>query len=477
MMHSPSHGTVSLDLTQGRGWRFWGGVTAIQIVFALLALEYGWLWALAPVAALVTATALVWPRAGVFMLATLLYFRYPLPGLIGIYPADAMAFLVIAGTIFQRLLRGERIIERTWANRWLALILITFAISLTAAFDLAWGFKNWLRHVQLIGLMVAIASCVERRDIFTLIRWMVVLTVIVSLGNILTYVVVGGEKRTFGPAGPFFATFTVLAALRAAVGLLMSPRRRFSAGWGILLVISGMGLLVTQTRAAMLQLVLTLGLLFVVVWFLGRKSGRRFLQWRSFLFGSLMALVGVVILSDLIPLLHSPSARISAALQGHAATVDYRLFLWKTGLHAFIDAPVFGIGLGQISKWDQFLTYWRFDVTSMFTRGLGAHNSSITYLAETGVVGSIPLLWFLWRMFATGARALKRVRSHAQATETLIVWIPVAAMTLGYFFRTHMFYSLDGMLTSFYFAFWIKYSTLMDNERVGTETAAADLAV
>lgn len=476
-MNTHSHHAALLEASSGTPWYAWGVVAAIQLMFAVAGVMIGWQAALVPLVVLVVAISFAWPRASLYILATVIYFRYALPGTMNVYPADAMAFVVMAGVFLRRLLRGESIIEHNWANRWLALIIIAFAVSLLVAFDFSLGFKNWLRHVQLIGLMAAIATCLERDDIFALIRWMVILTAIFCFGNILTYILVGEEKRTFGPTGQFFATFTVLACLRAAVGFLMSQRKRASAGWGIVLGICGMGLLVTQTRAAMIQLVLAMCLLLALVWFWGRRSRQPYLQWRSFLFASAMVLSAVVILADLVPLLHRPSARLSEVLEGRAPTVDMRMFLWKTGLHAFIDSPILGIGLGQIAQWDQFLNYWRLDVGSITTKGLGAHNNFITYIAETGVVGTLPLLWFLWRMFATGARELRRARSHAQVTEIMIVWMPVAAMVLAYFFRTHIFYSLDGMLTSFYFAFWIKYSTLLQTSGAGIESATPRLSV
>jgi O-antigen ligase len=152
------------------------------------------------------------------------------------------------------------------------------------------------------------------------------------------------------------------------------------------------------------------------------------------------------------------------------------MFLWRTGLRVFLDSPIIGIGLGQVGEWDQFLSFWRFDIASLATRGLGAHNDFITYIAETGLLGIAPLMWFLWRMFATGGQALRRVSRHDEAAKTMTLWIPVAAMVMGFFFRTHMFYSIAGILTSLYFAFWIKYYTPLEYPRTDARTTIAESA-
>jgi O-antigen ligase len=466
------HGMISPDVLREHSWKLWSAATIVQLAFAVAGVLYGWFWAFLPLVVLVCAIAIASPRAGVYILATAIYFRYSLPGYENAYPADVVAFLVIVGTLTSRLMRGERIIEHTWVNRPLALILIVFAASLTMAFDLSPGIKNWLRHAQLFGLIVAVVTCLEQRDVFALVRWMLILTAIFSLGNIAAYIAVGGEERIFGPASAFFAIFTVLAALHAAVGFLMSPRKSHSWAWGFLLLIYTLAVLATQTRAAMIQMILGLVLLISVVWIWGARSGQPYLRRQVLVFLTVLSVVGLIIVADWIPLFHRPAARITEVLEGHAHTVNLRMFLWKTGLHAFSDSPILGIGLGQVQRWDQFLPYWRFDVSSFATRGLGAHNDFITYIAETGILGISALLWLLWCVFNSGIYVLRRVRSHDEAKMTMMLWIPVTGIVFGFFFSTHMFYSIPGMLTAIYIALWVRYSQSYLNGG-GKNTAAS----
>jgi len=458
-------GIVASNVFREHSWKLWCAVTVVQFAFALVGLVYGWYWTFLPLVALVCAVAIAWPRAGVYILATAIYFRQALPGSVDVYPADVLTFLVILGALTNRFMHRKHIIERTWVNRPLALILIVFAASLTMAFDLAPGMKNWARHAQLFGVIVALVSCLEWQDVAPLVRWMLILTAGFSLGNIAAYIAVGGEERIFGPTAAFFAIFTVLATLHAAVGFLMSLKKSHRWAWGFLLLIYGLALLATQTRAAMIQTILGLGLLFSIVWVWGRRSGQPYLQRRVLVLLSVLSVMALIIVGDWIPLFHRPAARITEVLEGHAHTVNLRMFLWKTGLRAFADSPILGIGLGQVQRWDQFLPFWRLDVGALGTKGLGAHNDFITYIAETGILGITAVLWLLWRMFASGTRILSQVRLHEDATRTMMLWIPVMGIVLGFFFSTHMFFSIPGILTAIYFAMWVRYSLSYESGR------------
>jgi O-antigen ligase len=251
----------------------------------------------------------------------------------------------------------------------------------------------------------------------------------------------------------------------------MSPRKSHSWAWGFLLLIYTLALLATQTRAAMIQMILGLVLLISVVWIWGARSGQPHLRRRIAVFLTILGVTGLVLVADWIPLFHRPAARITEVLEGHAHTVNLRMFLWKTGLRAFADSPIMGIGLGQVQRWDLFLPYWRFDVSSLGTRGLGAHNDFITYIAETGILGITAVLWLLWRMFKSGIQVLRRIRTHEEARRAMMLWIPVTGIVFGFFFSTHMFYSIPGVLTAIYIALWVRYSQSYLNGG-GKDTAA-----
>jgi O-antigen ligase len=199
-------------------------------------------------------------------------------------------------------------------------------------------------------------------------------------------------------------------------------------------------------------------LLFYLAWRWSLRHAHGALKRRTIILVVALSAIAVVLLSGSVALLQSPSQRVIQAIEGHAVTVDYRLFLWKTGLKAFVDSPLLGIGLGQIRSWDEILPYWRFDPMATATKGLGAHNDFITYIAETGLIGMGCILALFWLTFRMGGAEFHRARTLESARAALMLWLPVCAILMRFFFGTHMFYSISGILTAFYFALLIKHS-------------------
>lgn len=431
---------------------------SIQIVFGLLSTQFGWGLVLTPFIALIAAVAVISPRAGVYVMVTLAYIRVSLPGLEGIYPADTLALLVIAATTMGRLARGEAPLTSTLINRVLLCMLIAFGFSLLGSHNPRAGVVNWARHLQLFWLTVAIVSCIKIEDIDRVIRWMLLLTALVSVWNVGDYVMAGGEGRVFGPTGPFFPTFLAAAICQSAVGFLFSEQHLVRARWVALWLLYILALICSQTREVMLQVVLAMIFLFYLTWRWSLRRGQERLKRRIILLLVGFSAVILVLLLGSVPLLEGPSQRVNQAIEGHAPTVEYRLFLWKTGLIAFEGAPVLGIGLGQVSSWDEIFPFWRFDPSSVATKGAGAHNDFITYLAETGMIGMGLILVLFWIIFRIGSKEFHRTQTTELARGALMVWLPVCAILMRFFFGTHMFYSISGILTAVYIALLIKYA-------------------
>jgi hypothetical protein len=57
-----------------------------------------------------------------------------------------------------------------------------------------------------------------------------------------------------------------------------------------------------------------------------------------------------------------------------------------------------------------------------------------------------------------GGAEFHRARTLESARAALMLWLPVCAILMRFFFGTHMFYSISGILTAFYFALLIKHS-------------------
>lgn len=434
-------------------------LVCLQALAVTAALAVGWYWIFAPWIVIIAAAAFLVPRAGVFLLALSLYLKFSLPGLSSVYPADTLAICIVAGTITGRLIQGRRLFESTPLNKPILLILAIFALSLINAYALNPGIVNWLRHAQLFGLCIAVTAVIEINDIERLLRWMLLTTAVIAFFNVAEFILIGGTQRVFGPLGSFFPLFLSVGIGQCAVHALLTERSAARAGWTILALLLFMAQLAAQARAAWLQVVLSLGFMVFALWkWTGRtgRTGQEHVRRRLVLVVFVTAVVMVVLLSGLLPILDQPMNRVYRTFAGESFTMQTRLFLWKTGLDAFLTSPILGTGLGQVKRWHEFIPSWRFDPLSTHSRGLGAHNDSITYLSETGLVGFAAILWFFYRLVRFGYRSLMRVDRQEDAKRILVLWVPVVGIVTAFFFGTHTFYSLAGILTALYFGMLAK---------------------
>jgi len=439
----------------------------LLLVLAALASHAGWYLLLVPLVLLVVAGIVLYPLFGIFVLLLAMQFKTLLPGPLGLYPADLVTLILVPSVLMNRLIRGERPVRKSQINWILLLLLGVFAISLLVAYDPFRGLINLGRHVQLFALLAVIASLEKLTAIRYILRWFLLLVAVSSVVNIARAIMGGGSERIFGPAGAFFAVFAVVCSIHAAIGFILarSSRRRFQ--WGLLSLVFAGGLVFTQTRAAWIQLILGFMLLAGLLYWWSRAQGHQDVRRRLVLLLTVFTIIACVVATGALPIFQRSAARISEVVQGNATTVGYRLFLWKLGLESFVDHPILGIGLGQIGEWDQFLPSWRFYLHSVTVHGLGAHNDFISYLAETGLVGTITILGLFWLLFRRGLSRFRECRTVEDAAGILVVWMPATALMIGYFFSTHMFYSLAGMLTAVYFGLLAR---LTETDKLETNT-------
>lgn len=422
-----------------------------QILFGALAAMTSWALALTPFLVLLALIPIVSPRAGVFLLAVSLFLRIEIPGLVGVYPGDLIALLLIGGLVGHLVIHGFR---QSWSNPALlplVTMLAVFAASLAFAFDPKLGIVNWLRHVQMVITVLVVAETLTRDDVGRLLKLVLWSSLVLAIPNIIEAIRLGGAQRVFGIASLFFPFYLATAIMYCCSIYLLHEnawKRKLTL---ILLIILGVAIIASQTREAMLYVATGVVLTCFFAWWWARRNSllgvRR--RIRLLIAGSILAVV--VFLSGSVSVFERPADRVYQAVEGHSNTIFIRLFLWKTGVRVFLDSPVLGTGLGQNSQWDKFLPFWRFDPMAVVSRGLGVHNDLITYAAETGVIGLAAIFWFFSAVTKTGWRACRVALTHAEFRMLLAVWVPCLATCIRFFYGTHTFYSLGGLFNCLYF--------------------------
>jgi O-antigen ligase len=77
-------------------------------------------------------------------------------------------------------------------------------------------------------------------------------------------------------------------------------------------------------------------------------------------------------------------------------TTQIRFILWDLALKFFFQNPVIGIGLGQFSKLSTIGLEPKYQIFYLVIVNIGTHNLLLSYLSETGIIGAICFLFFLY---------------------------------------------------------------------------------
>jgi len=436
------------------------GIGLLQIAAGIASIVYGWPLAVAPAILVAFALALFFPRLGLLLLMAAMFSKQSLPGTDGIYASDVLSVPVVAGALIRRFTMPSPAELRNPLRAPMIAIAIYFGLTILWAIHPLPALVNWLRHLQLIVLGLLIAETVEIEDMPKILGVMVAATFVISVYTINEFAEGGGKQRVFGPAGWFFNTFLAMAMTHASVGAVLSDRRWARLCWMVCVTVCFLGLIATQTRSAMLQAVLGILIAVVAVWMWARWNKKPRIRRRIVTLVTVTSAMILIFLFGQIMLFETSSGRVEEALEGRSNTIMIRLLLWKTGWTVFTDSPILGVGLGQASGWSEQFNYYHLDPASPRAGGLGVHNDAITYLAETGIVGTILILWLFWVVSKMGWRLLTRMREQTEARQLLVLLAPAGAIMLHYFYSAYLFYSIGGMIVAYYFGMLTRLYTL-----------------
>lgn len=215
--------------------------------------------------------------------------------------------------------------------------------------------------------------------------------------------------RLAGPVGdPNFFGMILLVIVPLAIDRLFSERRRLlkvAAGWA--LVVSGLAIVFTYSRSALLSLIALLAVLALV-----RRPRPRHLA---------VAAVATLLLLPLLPT--SYSQRLSELAEsvteltesGTTSEISVRGRLSENlvAVEMFLDHPLIGVGYGNYPT--HYLEYSREVGLDPRNQNRAPHNLYLEVLSETGIVGFAALALVLGVALASGLRA-RRLLLQANKT-------------------------------------------------------------
>lgn len=174
-------------------------------------------------------------------------------------------------------------------------------------------------------------------------------------------------------------------------GCFPAGKRKRKAGYVGMVAFQGLAFLICGKRGQLLCVAIALYVLYFV-YQSNRPKGRLFkLMFFTFILVVLLYLATLILPAIANPILHM----VEMMQKGDISTG--RFALWGAGWKAFMQSPVFGHGW----RWFYYCD------TSVFVH-YDIHNCYLQFLAETGILGSIPFFVFF---FATYRRTLKMLRT------------------------------------------------------------------
>jgi O-antigen ligase len=201
-----------------------------------------------------------------------------------------------------------------------------------------------------------------------------------------------------------------LIAMAIGIWLAFASRRKKAQLFGILSAGASLMLIVRSfSRGAAVGLAVLLILFPVILW-KERKSlalSKKKTYWRATLLISLSVLIvlGSLLITDMAP--HRYWERLSTISDVNKdPAIDARLAAWKIGLQLFQLSPVFGMGIGSIPvlSFDMMPTH----LVNIGVLAIGSHNTYISILAESGLVGFLPFVAMLvlcFKAFLSSSRS------------------------------------------------------------------------
>jgi O-antigen ligase len=209
-------------------------------------------------------------------------------------------------------------------------------------------------------------------------------------------------------SGRYFVVAMIFFSYLSTIAEKRFPR--FLAIGGAILTF--LGVFFTLSRTSIILLLVAIGLLIIL-------NARRKFSLLLFVAYCIAALV-LWYLSDNI--FHILNSIMPSILLG-TDTVGLRYRLWQDALRMWQDHRIFGVGIGMFA---QLIKYYDPYVTQFYA-ALGAHNTYLMVLAETGLIGFclfMPLLILSLRNFLQSSR-IDDVGSIALRNVWLIVFLVV----------------------------------------------------
>lgn len=302
----------------------------------------------------------------------------------------------------------------------LFLVVCARVVSLFFGSDVFWGqYASLLRYTEVfvaIFVFQAIASSKKHLDIF--MAGLLCATVVESVGDIL--IALAGSRGIFvGITGIVFQVFFM-------VYFLLRFLENKKSGTVFLIPLFTLSLLASQTRS----LFISLGLSTLVSLWIFRKRIRFFRVVFSLIILTILA-GGLFYRFQGI---YEKGVNRSLLLFSQHSGSGVRYYLWDKALATFVDNPLTGIGSGGFARNIVNLPqYFYVDLPGEYSDiaygRLGTHSTITNVLSETGLIGLLTYIMWLFAVYGVNRRALS-IASVSEESALIVALVSLCLVTV-----------------------------------------------
>ena len=333
--------------------------------------------------------------SAIYLLLVSTFLFFPLDIGILLLPADIMAFIVIAAYLVDLLVKGASP-RRNRLAEYFALYLGVILLSIIFEGLTILSIRYFFRQLVLISTFLAVSHLGVRTNAKRAMIFFILAAVLNSVYSVRQFLDAGGNIRAFGLAGYGYGDHVMIGFLISSIFYLWTKDIRARIFWAVCALIMIAALAATQTRASVISagwaLVVVLALSLVTAKRIGYRVPKQSL--------SMAIILGAFIVPLLVlytPVFGGVVHRFGRMGFEAAGTILLRVSLWKAAIAAFWDNPILGIGAGNFSNIANWVPDVKFDPIFYLVSGLGTHVVILTALAETGLLGFVAMLLFMWR--------------------------------------------------------------------------------
>ena len=446
-------------LISNRGYSFWILIFILQMSMVLFfSLEY-WIALLFLFTLILIGYSPYNLTPAIYLLIVSLFIGfYIIEKPIGIRIVDIIISVSVVTYILHKAFRGDLSIMKTSLNKPIIIFLIGITISLLGAPQIENGVINLFRHLELFAIFYIITD-ITFLEGKTIIRKMLDYYVYIAMGAsavAITILYSLGGGRAFGVTGNPLSDLIVSALIISISQIFLRHSFKKWTLFSIITFILFVQIILTQTRGAWLSLIISFLFLVLLVRMASTKYVFINTVWILSILGIAIA-TSLAIFSDaFIGIVH----RVENLQSMNIGTLHNRLILWEAGINAFLSHFVNGIGLGHfpILSGD----YSSIGNSTFFIgniKGLSTHNIILSYLAETGIIGTFCLLLLFMKIIQVGHSIYESSENREDYQLSIPLYCILFYVCISSFYAGAWFWSISGVQ----FMFFLSLATLFQN--------------